>query len=364
MVESDVDVEDLIPDIKVAITVSTDDYIKRMSLDHFRVQKRGGQGIAGFELKKEDDAIKGVWIASMLDFLLIFTTHGRCHWLKVWKIPEAGRKSKGKPLVNFLSDMQEGEKIAAILQVPKFTDNEAILLATKMGVVKKTNLSEFSNPRKRGIIALSIDEGDELIAARRVFPGQEIMLFTRDGMAVRFDEAGVREMGRNARGVRGVHLKNENDRVVGCEAVSGTETLLVVCENGFGKRSLVDEFRKTRRGGVGVRSIITNERNGAVIAGLVVEDSDELLMIASTGQTIRIPLHEVRVMGRNTQGVRLANLKDSILVALQRLKSTDMPIPMIQSEPLPSLCIEQKEPIEAFEESDELEENMEDETPE
>jgi len=244
----------------------------------------------------------------------------------VWQIPEAGRKSKGKPLVNFLSDMQEGEKVAAILQVPEFTDHEAILLATKMGIVKKTNLSEFSHPRKRGIIALSIDEGDELIAARRVLPGQEIMLFTRDGMAVRFNESDVREMGRNARGVRGVHLKNELDRVVGCESVSGTETLLVVCENGFGKRSLVDEFRKTRRGGVGVRSIITSERNGCVVAGLVVEDSDELLMIASTGQTIRIPLHEVRVMGRNTQGVRLANLKEAILVALQRLKSTDLPV--------------------------------------
>lgn len=320
-VESDVDVEDLIPDIKVAITISTDDYIKRMSLDHFRVQKRGGQGIAGFELKKEDDAVKGVWIASTHDYLLLFTTHGRCHWLKVWQIPEAGRKSKGKPLVNFLSDMQEGEKIATIVQVPEFSTHESILLATKMGVVKKTSLSEFSHPRKRGIIALSIDEGDELIAARRVHPGQEIMLFTRDGMAVRFNESDVREMGRGARGVRGVHLKNANDRVVGCEAVSGNETLLVVCENGFGKRSLVEEFRKTRRGGVGVRSIITSERNGSVMAGLVVEDSDELIMVGSTGQTIRIPLHEVRVMGRNTQGVRLANLKEDTLVALQRLQS-------------------------------------------
>lgn len=341
-IESDVDVEDLIPDVHVAITVSTDDYIKRMSLDNFKLQKRGGQGITGVELKKEDDAIKGVWLASTHNYLLLFTTHGRCHWLKVWQIPEAGRKSKGKPLINFLSDMQEGEKVAAIVQVPTFSDQESILLATKMGVVKKTSLSEFSHPRKRGIIALSIDEGDELIAARRVIPGQEIMLFTREGMAVRFEESDVREMGRGARGVRGVHLKKEGDRVVGCEAVSGTETLLVVCENGFGKRSLVDDFRKAHRGGVGVRSIITNERNGTVVAGLVVEDDDELLMIASTGQTIRIPLREVRVMGRNTQGVRLANLKESLLVAVQRLKSTDIPIsdlpdpsvePVVQEEP-------------------------------
>lgn len=321
-IESDVDIEDLIPDVEMAVTISTDDYIKRMSIDNFRLQKRGGQGISGIELKKDDDAIKGIWIASTHSYLLLFTTHGRCHWLKVWQIPEAGRKSKGKPLINFVSDLQEGEKIAAVLQVPEFTDQEGILLATKNGVVKKTNLSEFSHPRKRGIIALSIDEGDELIAARRVAPGQEIMLFTRQGMAVRFNESDVREMGRTARGVRGVTLRKEGDRVVGCEAVSGTEALLVVCENGYGKRSLVDEFRKAHRGGVGVKSIVTSDRNGTVVAALVVEDSDELLMVASSGQTIRIPLRDIRIMGRNTQGVRLANLKEGSLVAVQRLQPT------------------------------------------
>ena len=326
-VESDVDIEDLIPDVKVAVTISTDDYIKRMSLDNFRVQKRGGQGVSGIELKKDDDAIKGVWIASTHDYLLLFTTKGRCHWLKVWQIPESSRKSKGKPLINFVADLQEGEKIATVLQVSDFTSQEAILMATGEGVVKKTNLSEFSHPRKRGIIALSIDEGDELIAARRVAPGQEIMLFTRQGMAVRFDESDVREMGRTARGVRGVILKKERDAVVGCEAVSGTEALMVVCENGFGKRSLVDEFRKTHRGGVGVKSIVTNDRNGEVVSALVVEDSDELLMVASTGQTIRIPLQDIRIMGRNTQGVRLANLKEGHLVAIQKLQ------PTLSSEP-------------------------------
>lgn len=321
-IESDVDIEDLIPDVEMAVTISTDDYIKRMSIDNFRLQKRGGQGVSGIELKKDDDAIKGIWIASTHSYLLLFTTHGRCHWLKVWQIPEAGRKSKGKPLINFVSDLQEGEKIAAVLQVPEFTDQEGILLATKNGVVKKTNLSEFSHPRKRGIIALSIDEGDELIAARRVAPGQEIMLFTRQGMAVRFNESDVREMGRTARGVRGVTLRKEGDRVVGCEAVSGTEALLVVCENGYGKRSLVDEFRKAHRGGVGVKSIVTSDRNGTVVAALVVEDPDELLMVASSGQTIRIPLRDIRIMGRNTQGVRLANLKEGSLVAVQRLQPT------------------------------------------
>ena len=256
--ETEMEMEDLIANEQVAISLSTDDYIKRMSLSLFREQRRGGQGVTGIEFKKEDDAIKGVFIASTHDYLLIFTTMGRCHWLKVWQIPDAGRKSKGKPLINLLGDLQENEKIATILKVSDFTQVSSILLATKRGVVKKTALNEFSNPRKKGIIALSIDEGDELIKACHVFTGQEIMLFTRDGMAVRFDESEVREMGRTARGVRGVTLKNESDRVVGCEAVSGVESLLIVCENGYGKKSQVDEFRKTHRGGQGVRSIITN----------------------------------------------------------------------------------------------------------
>jgi DNA gyrase subunit A len=196
-------------------------------------------------------------------------------------------------------------------------------MATRKGVVKKTELSEFSNPRRKGIIALSIDDGDELITARKVLPGQEIMLFTRQGMAVRFDEAEARAMGRTARGVRGVTLKRGGDCVVGCEAVSGDEVLLVVCENGFGKRSRVDEFRKAHRGGVGVRSIITSERNGTVVAGLCVTDEDSLLMVASSGQTVRIALKDIRVVGRNTQGVRLANLKDAHLVAVERVAACE-----------------------------------------
>lgn len=316
--ETEVDIEDLIADEEVAITISTDEYIKRMPLTAFRQQRRGGQGVAGIELKKEDDGVKGVYVASTHDYLLIFTTLGRCYWLKVWQIPDTGRRSKGKPLINLLEFMPE-EKIATIIQVKDFMADQCILLATKNGVVKKTSLKDFSNPRKKGIIALSIDEGDELIAARKVSPGQEIMLFTRQGMAVRFDEDEVREMGRAARGVRGVTLRKEGDAVVGCEAVSGEETLLVVCENGFGKKSRVDEFRKAHRGGVGVRSIITNERNGSVVAGLRVDEGDGLLMVSSSGQTIRITLKEVRVMGRNTQGVRLANLKDDYLVAVQKV---------------------------------------------
>lgn len=319
--ETEVEMEDLIANEKVAITISTDDYIKRMSLNIFREQRRGGQGVTGIELKKDDDAIKGVFIASTHDYLLIFTNLGRCYWLKVWQIPDTGRRSKGKPLINLLGDMQEGEKIATILKVSDFLQDSSVLLVTKCGVVKKTALSEFSNPRKKGIIALSIDEGDELIKVCHVETGQEIMLFTRDGMAVRFDESEARQMGRMARGVRGVTLKNSSDRVVGCEAVSGNEVLLIVSENGFGKRSEVDEFRKTHRGGRGVRSIVTNERNGFVAAAISVQENDGLLMVSSTGQTIRISLNTVRVMGRNTQGVRLAQLKDGILVAVEKIEN-------------------------------------------
>ena len=321
--ESEVEVEDLIPNEQVIITISTDDYVKRMHIDTFREQRRGGQGVAGVELKKEDDAIKGVYVASTHDYLLIFTNLGRCYWLKVWRIPDTGRRSKGKPLVNLLEDLLPNEKIATIIQVPDFGVPDCVLMATRNGVVKKTALSEFANPRRKGIIALLIDDGDELIAARRVCQGQEIMLFTRHGMAVRFNESEARAMGRSARGVRGVTLRREGDAVVGCEAVSGEEVLLIVCENGFGKRSRVDDFRKAHRGGVGVRSIIANERNGLVVAGLCVTDENSLLIVSSTGQTIRIALKDIRVMGRNTQGVRLANLKGAHIVAVQRVAACE-----------------------------------------
>lgn len=320
--ESEVDMEDLIANEQVIITISSDDYIKRMPIDTFKEQRRGGHGISGIELKKDDDAIKGVFVASTHDYLMIFTTLGRCYWLKAWQIPEAGRRSKGRPLINLLEDLLPNEKIATVIQVKDFVSGGAVLMATRQGVVKKTELSEFSHPRKKGVIAISIDEGDELIAARKVFEGQEIMLFTRQGMAVRFDEGDVRATGRTSRGVRGVTLKKDQDAVVGCETVSGDEVLMIVCENGFGKRSKVEDFRKAHRGGVGVRSIITSDRNGTVIAGLTVTDEDSLLLTASTGQTIRIPLSDIRVMSRNTQGVRLVNIKDGTVVSVQKLPSS------------------------------------------
>ena len=197
-------------------------------------------------------------------------------------------------------------------------------MATKQGVVKKTALEEFSNPRRKGIWALDIDEGDELVAARIVNKGQQVMLFTHQGMAVRFDESKVRPMGRTARGVKGVNLREENDYIVGCEVVNGDESILVVCENGFGKRSQVEEFRQTNRGGVGVRSIITSERNGNVVGALCVTDDDGMVMMSATGQTVRISMRDLRVMGRSTQGVKLANLKEGdYLVVIQKLEGSE-----------------------------------------
>ncbi|MCB1149434.1 MAG: DNA gyrase subunit A, partial [Chlamydiia bacterium] len=189
----------------------------------------------------------------------------------------------------------------------------------KKGTIKKTDLSEYSNPRRSGIWAISIDEGDELLTCRMVRKEQQVMIFTRDGMAVRFPEAEVRGMGRTARGVRGVTLKDSEDHVVAMEAVDGTESVLIVCEQGYGKRSAVEEFRLTKRGGKGVRSIIVNERNGPVVGALCVTDEDSVLMMSHLGQTVRIPMSDVRVMGRSTQGVRLANLKadDDKLVSVQ-----------------------------------------------
>ncbi|KIC71544.1 DNA topoisomerase (ATP-hydrolyzing) subunit A [Candidatus Protochlamydia amoebophila] len=322
--ESEVNMEDLIANEPVIITISQDDYIKRMPVNTFREQRRGGQGVTGMQLKREEDVIKGLYVATTHDYLLIFTNLGRCYWLKVWQIPETGRKSKGKPLINLLEDIRPEEKIATIQRVSSFEEEACILMATKRAVVKKSLLNEFSNPRRKGIWALDIDEGDELVAARLVKPEQQVMLFTHQGMAVRFEESNVRPMGRTARGVKGATLRGENDYIVGCEVVNGDESILVVCENGFGKRSQVDDFRQTNRGGVGVRSIITSERNGKVIGALCVTDEDGMVMMSATGQTVRINMNDLRVMGRNTQGVKLANLKENdYLVAIQKLQGSE-----------------------------------------
>jgi len=347
--EGDLAMEDLIADEQVVIAISDDDYIKRMPIDTFREQKRGGSGVIGMDMKKED-ILKNIYIASTHDYLVIFTSLGRCYWTKVWQIPEAGGRTKGRPIINLLEDLQENEKVAAILRVRNFEEEGAsILLSTMKGVVKKTDLSAFSHPRRKGVYALNIDEGDELIMARITRPGQQIMLFTKNGMAVRFDESQVRSVGRVARGVRGVSLKNETDKVISCEVVNNDDSILVVCENGFGKRSLVEDFRQTNRGGLGVRSIITSDRNGLVVAALSVCDSDGVLLMSASAQAVRIPMNDVRVMGRSTQGVRLVNLKDEndLIVGAQKIEAVDeVTTPQEEKQEI----VEQKLPEEISEE--------------
>ncbi len=350
--ENEVSMEDLIANESVVITISNDDYIKRMPLSTFREQRRGGQGVSGMQFKKEDDTIKTLYIASTHDYLLLFTNYGRCYWLKVWQIPESGRKTKGKPLVNLMEDLKPDERVAALLKISSFDEEGHILMATKKGVVKKTNLSEFSNPRRKGVNSITLDEGDELVAARQVKTGQQIMLFTYNGMAVRFDESDARAMGRVTRGVRGVSLKSESDYIVGCEVVNGNETVLVVCENGFGKRSSVEDFRHTNRGGVGVRSIIVSERNGNVVGAICVTDQDGVLMMSSSGQTVRISMRDLRILSRNTQGVKLANLKGKdCLIAIQKVENADDEVETVTDpdSPIPAVeaILEEEESPEA-----------------
>ncbi len=320
--EGEFNMEDLIADEQVVITISGDDYVKRMPIAAFKEQKRGGTGVIGMEMRKETDILKSIYVASTHDYLMIFTNLGRCYWLKVWQIPETGRRTKGRPLINLLPSVQKEEKIAAILKVKSFEEKSYILLSTLKGVVKKTEVSLYGNIRKKGINAINIDEGDELMAAHLVYPAEQIMLFTKNGMAVRFDEALVRAVGRVARGVKGVTLKDPNDKVVSCVVVKGDETILVVCENGYGKRSKVESFRQTNRGGVGVRSILTSIRNGFVVGALRVTDEDGVFLMSTSGQTLRINMQDLRVMGRSTQGVRLVALKAGHkLLGIQKIEA-------------------------------------------
>ncbi len=322
--EESFEMEDLITNEPVIITISTDDYIKRMPISTFREQKRGGHGVIGLDMKKESDGLKDVYVANTHNHLLVFSNYGRCYWLKVWQIPESGRRSKGKALVNLIEGFQKDEKIAAVLRVSSFEDTASIIFTTKKGVIKKTNLVSYSSPRRKGVFAITIDENDEVIEAQLVRENEQVMLFTKNGMAVRFDQSMVRAMGRTARGVRGVTLKGEGDKVVSSIVVSEGHSVLVVCENGFGKRSKVADFRQTNRGGKGVRSIITNKRNGFVVGVIAVRDEDSLLMMSNQGQTLRTSMKDIRVMGRSTQGVRLVQLQpEDFLVAVQKIEAIE-----------------------------------------
>jgi DNA gyrase subunit A len=314
--------EDLIPEEEMVVTVTHSGYIKRNPVTLYRSQKRCGKGVRGITTI-EEDFVSDLYLASTHDMFLFFTNLGKVFWRKVYQIPMAGRTARGKAIVNLL-EVSEGEKVAAILPVTSFDteDEHYIFMVTKLGRVKKTSLEEFRRPLRKGKIALRINEGDEIISAVITNGKNEILLVSEDGMSIRFDERDVRPMGRVAAGVKGLTLK-KGDSVVGVEVLATNYSILAVTENGYGKRSSVDEYRLQRRGGKGVIAIKASQRNGKIIGAMQVVEDDEVMLIASSGKIIRINMQNVRVIGRNTQGVRLINLEPGEKVVAMDMVATD-----------------------------------------
>ncbi len=308
--------EQLIPDEEMAVTITHEGYIKRLGLENYRRQRRGGVGVTAADAK-EGDFTERLLVASTHDTLLFFTTLGRVYWKKVWELPELARTARGRALVNLLN-LSPGEKVASTISVRAF-DGRFILIVTERGTVKKTALQEYSRPRASGIIAVRIDEGDRLVAAVLTSGKDDVVLATRNGRAQRFGEAEARAMGRAAHGVRGIRLKDQ-DAVVGvCLAEPGA-TVLTVCEKGFGKRTDFEEYRAKHRGGQGVTNILTTERNGPVVSVMNVKDGDEVMLMTAKGMVVRSPVDQIRSAGRATQGVRLMTLReDDRIVAVARV---------------------------------------------
>ncbi len=299
-------VEDLIAEEEMVITISHLGYVKRLSVSAYRRQQRGGKGIIGIETK-EDDFAEHLFIASTHEYILFFSTKGRCYWVKVHEIPVGGRMAKGKPIIN-MCGIERGESITAFCRVRQFSPEMYVVMATRKGMIKKTSLDAFSNPRKTGVNAMHLPEDDELIEASITDGSYEIVLASRKGMAIRFPEEKVRAMGRTAYGVKGINLA-KGDYCIGMVVVKRDSTLLVVTENGYGKRTSIDDYRITNRGGKGVINIKASERNGEVVTIKEVLDQDELILITKKGIANRQPVKDINVIGRNTQGVRLIQLK-------------------------------------------------------
>ncbi len=318
--EAEISIEDLIAEEEVVVTISHAGYIKRNPVSLYRAQRRGGKGKIGMGIK-EEDFVETLFTASTHDYLLFFTDAGKVYWLKVHEIPEAGRAAKGKALINLLA-LGADEKVTATVPVKEFREDRYVVMATRQGVIKKTELSAFSNPRQGGIIALSLDEGDKLIGVEITDGQREILLGTRQGIVIRFKEDEVRPMGRMAHGVRGITLE-DGDEVIGMETITpdSTTQILTVTEGGYGKRTPVTEYRITGRGGKGIISVKTTERNGLAVGFLQVRDGDEIMLMAAKGKILRCRVDDIRESGRNTQGVRIIELEgdDDRVVAVARL---------------------------------------------
>ncbi|WP_082343319.1 DNA gyrase subunit A [Vulgatibacter incomptus] len=314
--------EDLIAEEDMAVTLSHNGYVKRNPISLYRAQRRGGRGKSGAGTR-EEDFIESLFVASTHAYMLVFTTKGKLYWLKVHEIPQAGRTALGRPIVN-LVQFQEGETLAKVLPVRHFEEGKFVVLVTRKGIIKKTDLMAYSNIRSNGIIALGIEDGDELVAAMLTDGSAQILVSTANGMAIRFDENDVRAMGRAAYGVKAMTL-DDDDWVVGADVVSAGAAILTVTENGFGKRTEENEYRLQNRGGKGLITIKTTDRNGKVAGACQVADDDEVMLITNAGTLIRMAVNEISVIGRNTQGVRLITVgsEQEKVVSVARLADVE-----------------------------------------
>ncbi|MBR7783198.1 DNA gyrase subunit A [Undibacterium luofuense] len=323
---TDLETEDLIAPQDMVVTLSHSGYMKSQPLSEYRAQKRGGRGKQA-TATKDDDWIEQLFVANTHDYILCFSNRGRLYWLKVWEVPQGSRASRGKPIVNMFP-LQDGEKITVILPLSgenrTFPEDRYVFMSTSLGTVKKTALKEFSNPRKAGIIAVDLDDGDFLIGAALTDGAHDVMLFSDAGKAVRFDENDVRPMGRNARGVRGMNLEEGQQVIALLVAENEQQSVLTATENGFGKRTLITEYTRHGRGTKGMIAIQTSERNGKVVAATLVSSTDEIMLITTGGVLIRTRVSEIREMGRATQGVTLISVDDGTkLSGLQRIVESD-----------------------------------------
>jgi len=333
-----ISVEDLIVEEDMVVTISHEGYIKRNAVALYRAQRRGGRGRIGASTR-EEDFVEHLFVASTHSYLLFFTTSGKVFWLKVHEIPQAGRAARGRSITNVLS-LQPEEKLSAFLPVREFQEGRYVLFATRRGLVKKTDLMQYASPRPSGIIAIALEEGDEVIGVRLTDGSREAILSTRDGQAIRFKEDEARPMGRDTYGVRGMKL-DAGDEVVSLDLVEPGATLLAVSENGYGKRTEMEEYRLTRRGGKGIITMKTTDKTGRVIGVRMVTDDDQIMLVTSGGKVIRLRVNEIRVIGRNTQGVRLIGLEEGERVAsVARLAERedegevkDEPVPPVDPDP-------------------------------
>ncbi|HYO46751.1 MAG TPA: DNA gyrase subunit A [Gemmatimonadota bacterium] len=305
---ADISIEDLIAEEDMVVTISHTGYIKRIAASTYRRQRRGGRGVTGMGTK-EDDWIERLYVASTHDYLLVLTEQGKCHWLKVYDIPQGGRASRGRPIVNVL-ETDANDQVADVIPVREFDDQHYLITASQQGKVKKTVLSAYGNPRRAGIIGMKLDAGDRVISAQLTDGTNDIVLATRKGQAIRFSEDEARDMGRDTMGVRGITLQGKNDGVLDMVVVKNeSNALLAVTENGYGKRTLISDYRVTHRGGKGIKTLNPTAKTGPLVAVKEVVEQDELMIVTTGGIIIRLPIQGIRVMGRATQGVRLINLE-------------------------------------------------------